>query len=133
MKITPGDNLLLDHQRIVRNRIQLYFERAASFRQRVAHGSMYLRGTAQRISVLHAPARYMGLANFAALQIFRQIGGALNLSGMGTRLLQARVESFRSAAQAVEGHGANQVGGVGKNFRNQELQASGGEHGLRSV
>src|SRR5260370_35915359 len=104
MKVATGDDLLLDHRRIVGNRIQFNFECAASFSQRIANRSMYLRGAAQRISVLHTPASYMRFTDCAALQIFRQIRSALNLSGIWTRLLQARVESFGSATQAIEGH-----------------------------
>src|SRR5229473_6643117 len=118
MKVATGDDLLVDHQWVVGNRVQFYFERAASFSQRVANRSMYLRCAAQRISVLHPAARYMRFTDGATLQIFRQIRGTLNLSGIWTRLLQARVEGFGSAAQAVEGHSTHQVGSIGQNFRN---------------
>src|SRR5437879_739039 len=94
---------------------------------------MYLRGATQRISVLHPAASYMRFANFAALQIFRQVRSALSLSRIGTSLLQARIESFRSAAQTVEGHSAHQVGSVGQYFGNQKLQAPGGQHSLRPI
>ncbi len=47
--------------------------------------------------------------------------------------MNARIEGARGAAQAVDGHGADQVGRFGERFGVQELQATHREHGLGAV
>jgi len=47
MKISAGDNLIVDHQRIIRYRIELNLKTSPRFGQGVANRSMHLRSTAQ--------------------------------------------------------------------------------------
>ena len=62
-------------------------------RQRVANRPVDLRNAAQRISILHAAAVTMRLADFAAFQQAAEVGGGLDLSRVRTRLLNALVVS----------------------------------------
>jgi hypothetical protein len=90
----------------------------------VANGAVHLRRAAQRVGILHAPAADVRLADLAAFEQRLRFAALWSWPGMRAGLMNARIESARSAAQAIDGHGADQVGRFGKRFGIEKFQAA---------
>jgi hypothetical protein len=78
--------------------------------QRVAHRAMHLRDAAQRIRILHAAAVAMRIADLALFEQAAQVRSGLDLSGMGSSLLNALVESDVGSLERIARHGADDIG-----------------------
>ena len=133
VEIAAGKDLAVEDERIVGGGVQLDGEDAGGFGERVADGAVDLRSAAERVSVLHAAAGDVGLADLAAFEQIAEAAGALELAGMRPDGVDAVVEGARSAAKRIKRERANDIGGIGENLRGVEFEAADGEHGLRAV
>src|ERR1700737_2380578 len=94
---------------------------------------MHLRGTAQRVGVLHAAAGDVGLPDLASFEVMEKIGSALQLARKWPGLMNTRIEGSRRTAQAVDGHGADEVGRFDQIFSLQKLKAADRQHRLSAI
>ena len=85
--------------------------------QGVTHCAVDLRHAAQGVGVLYAVAVEVRLAQPAALEHFAQIGSSLELTGVGTSLMDTFVKGHIGATESVKRECSDYVGGIGKDLR----------------
>jgi hypothetical protein len=122
-----------EDQRVIDGGIHLDLKNLARVGQRVSHGSVDLRDATQGVRILDTGAVAMTFAKGAALHHATQIRGDLDLPGMRTGLMDARVEGDVGALQCIERYRSDDVSGVGECFGLEERERTDGEHGLGAV
>ena len=124
VEVAAGEDLAVEDQRVVGGGVQLDGEDAARFGERVANGAVDLRRATQRVGVLHAAAGDVRLADLAAFEQVAEAARALELAGMRAGRVDTVVKGARSAAQRVERHRADDVGGVGEGLARRRVRGS---------
>src|SRR5579859_4174128 len=99
MEIPPGDNVPLGilrvrdkDQRIVDRGVCLSLKHGAAMREGVAHRTVNLWNTSQRVGVLYAAAIAVRLADLAAFEHVPQVRGGFHLSAMRTRFMNTLIK-----------------------------------------
>src|SRR5207237_9699193 len=112
MKVAAGENVAFcvcafpvfdEDERVIHGGVRFDFENFAAMAQRIAHGSVHLRNTAQRISILDASTIAMRLSNLAAFEQSTEAGCTLTLARVRSRVVDAlvRCEHGASASLAI--------------------------------
>ena len=101
--------------------------------KRVTHRAMHLRDAAQRIRILHAAAVAMRIADLTLFEQTAQVRSGPDLSGMGSSLLNALVESDVGSLEGIARHRADDVGRVDQRLRIEQHEGADGEHSLCAI
>src|SRR5262249_7554146 len=105
-------------------------------RERIAHGSVHLRGAAEAVGVLHTLVffgRTMRFADFAAFVEMSEVSSCAACSGIGPGVHDAGIERAGASAKGVERKRGGYVGGMGEGGGFAEGEAQKGQHALCAV
>ena len=126
--------VLRQHDRVVRDGVQLDLEDAAREREHVAGRSVDLRGAAERVRVLHevlaVPVRR---EDRRALEEEPEVRGARGLPRMRAEALEPVVERRVRAEGRLDRHRRNHVGSPGERRQPLGRERPDREHPLRPV
>ncbi len=94
---------------------------------------MNLWNAAQRIRILHPRTIDMRGVDLASREEASQIGSDFYLPGVGTSVVNTRIESGIRSLEHIERESTQGIGGFGENLRLKNRQQPNGEHRLSAV
>ena len=136
MEVAAGDDLagIGEDDRVVRDRADLDRQDLRGVRQRVAEGSVYLRGAPERVGILdQVPTFAMRGHDLAICQQPPEIRRRCRLPGMGTETLEALVEGAIGAKDGLDGHRGSDIRRLGQQLRPMGRKGTQRQHPLCAV